>query len=107
MRNEKLVSFGQRVREIRKSKGLSQEGMAALAGVDRSYMGHIERGEKNITLTKIYQISEALGIEVADLFPRNEPPRLYRRLHILRGWSYELTKTIFFRSPGASCSISP
>lgn len=36
-----------------------------------------------------------------------EPPRLYRRLHILRGWSYELTKTIFFRSPGASCSISP
>ncbi len=36
-----------------------------------------------------------------------EPPRLYRRLHILRGWSYELTKTIFPRSPGASCSISP
>lgn len=72
MRNEKLVAFGQRVREIRKSKGLSQEGMAALAGVDRSYMGHIERGEKNITLTKIYQISDALGIEVADLFPRTE-----------------------------------
>ncbi|WP_174788516.1 hypothetical protein [Vreelandella aquamarina] len=38
---------------------------------------------------------------------RTEPPRLYRRLHILRGWSYELTKTIFPRSPGASCSISP
>ena len=36
-----------------------------------------------------------------------EPPRLYRRLHILRGWSYELTKTIFPGSPGASCSISP
>ncbi|MGQ7263567.1 helix-turn-helix domain-containing protein [Vreelandella sp. V005] len=72
MRNEKLVAFGQRVREIRKSRGLSQEGMAALAGVDRSYMGHIERGEKNITLTKIYQISDALGIEVADLFPRTE-----------------------------------
>lgn len=72
MRNKKLVAFGQRVREIRKSRGLSQEGMAALAGVDRSYMGHIERGEKNITLTKIYQISDALGIEVADLFPRKE-----------------------------------
>lgn len=72
MRNEKLVAFGQRVREIRKSRGLSQEGMAALAGVDRSYMGHIERGEKNITLTKIYQISDALGIEVADLFPRTK-----------------------------------
>lgn len=34
-------------------------------------MGHIERGEKNITLTKIYQIGDALGIEVADLFPRD------------------------------------
>lgn len=76
MRNEKLLAFGQRVREIRKSRGLSQEGMAALAGVDRSYMGHIERGEKNITLTKIYQISDALGIEVADLFPRSETATL-------------------------------
>ncbi|MGP9572373.1 helix-turn-helix domain-containing protein [Halomonas sp. AOP5-CZ2-32] len=76
MRNEKLVAFGQRVREIRKNRGLSQEGMAALAGVDRSYMGHIERGEKNITLTKIYQISDALGIEVADLFPRTEAANL-------------------------------
>mgnify|MGYP000480569249 CR=1 FL=1 len=70
MKNEKLVSFGQRVRELRKNKGLSQEAMAALASVDRSYMGHIERGEKNITLTKIYQISDALEIDVADLFPR-------------------------------------
>ncbi|MDR5898856.1 helix-turn-helix transcriptional regulator [Halomonas vilamensis] len=71
MRNEKLVAFGQRVREIRKAKGLTQENMAALAEIDRSYMGHIERGEKNITLTKIYQISEALGIDVTDLFPRS------------------------------------
>lgn len=70
MRNNKLLAFGQRVRYLRKNKGLSQEEMAALAGIDRSYMGHIERGEKNITLTKIYQICEALGIEVADLFPR-------------------------------------
>lgn len=71
MRNEKLVLFGQRVRTLRKIKGLSQESMAALAGLDRSYMGHIERGEKNITLLKIYQISEALGIEVSDLFLEN------------------------------------
>ena len=70
MRNDKLLAFGLRVRYFRKNKGFSQEEMAALAGIDRSYMGHIERGEKNITLTKIYQISEALGIEVADLFPR-------------------------------------
>ena len=71
MQNEKLVMFGQRVRELRKSKGLSQEAMAALAGLDRSYMGYIERGEKNITLLKIYQISEALEVEVGDLFISN------------------------------------
>lgn len=69
MQNEKLVEFGQRVRAIRKSKGFSQEALAGLAHIDRSYMGHIERGEKNITLTKIYQISNALEIQVADLFP--------------------------------------
>ncbi|MDI5891779.1 helix-turn-helix domain-containing protein [Halomonas rhizosphaerae] len=69
MRDEILTSFGKNVRNIRKNKGLSQEELAALAGIDRSYMGHIERGEKNITLTKIYQISEALGVEVSELFP--------------------------------------
>lgn len=62
MRDERLVAFGQRVRALRKEKGLSQEALAALADIDRSYMGHIERGEKNITLTKIYQISDALAV---------------------------------------------
>lgn len=68
MRNDALVAFGKKVRSIRKEKGLSQEALAALAGIDRSYMGHIERGEKNITLTKIYQISNALKVEVRNLF---------------------------------------
>lgn len=68
MKDQRLVDFGNRVREIRKEKGLSQEALAALADIDRSYMGHIERGEKNITLTKIYQISEALNVGLAELF---------------------------------------
>ncbi|MVF12328.1 helix-turn-helix transcriptional regulator [Ketobacter sp. MCCC 1A13808] len=67
MKDARLVAFGQKVREIRKSKGLSQEALADIAGVDRSYMGHIERGEKNITLTKIYQIAEALNIDASEL----------------------------------------
>lgn len=50
---------------MRKQKGLSQEELASLAGLDRSYMGHIERGEKNITLLKIYQISDALSLPAA------------------------------------------
>ncbi|HAW5596710.1 helix-turn-helix domain-containing protein [Escherichia coli] len=67
MKDPRLVAFGERVRQIRKEKGLSQEALADLAGIDRSYMGHIERGDQNITLTKIYQISEALGVSVSDL----------------------------------------
>lgn len=68
MKDQRLVDFGNRVREIRKEKGLSQETLASLADIDRSYMGHIERGEKNITLTKIYQISEALNVDLIVLF---------------------------------------
>jgi transcriptional regulator with XRE-family HTH domain len=68
MRDPKLQAFGQRVRELRKERGYSQEQFADLAGLDRSYMGHIERGEKNITLLKIYQISHALDLNPKDLF---------------------------------------
>lgn len=67
MKDPRLVAFGEKVRQIRKEKGLSQEALADLAGIDRSYMGHIERGDQNITLTKIYQISEALRVSVSDL----------------------------------------
>jgi len=67
MRDSRLVAFGARVRAIRKKKGLSQEGLSNLAGIDRSYMGQIERGEINLTLTKIYQIADALEME-ANLF---------------------------------------
>tara|TARA_Y100000782_G_C10155224_1_gene253299 strand:+ start:811 stop:1020 length:210 start_codon:yes stop_codon:yes gene_type:complete len=68
MRDKQLVAFGQKIRSIRKEKGLSQEALAALADIDRSYMGHIERGEKNITLTKIYQIAKALDVRPSFLF---------------------------------------
>ncbi|WP_062058948.1 helix-turn-helix domain-containing protein [Cellvibrio sp. OA-2007] len=70
MKDLHQVAFGKAVRELRKERGLSQEAFADLAGIDRSYMGHIERGEKNVTLTKIYQLSDALGITVVDLFSR-------------------------------------
>ena len=65
--DERMVAFGKRVREVRKSKGISQEKLAEMAGIDRSYMGNIERGEKNITLKKAYEICDALEIEIQDL----------------------------------------
>ncbi len=68
MKDTRVVTFGRTVREIRKAKGLSQESFAHASGVDRSYMGHIERGQKNITLSKIYQIADGLGMTVVELF---------------------------------------
>jgi len=65
--DERMIAFGKRVREMRKSKGISQERLAEMAGIDRSYMGNIERGEKNITLKKAYEICDALDVEIRDL----------------------------------------
>lgn len=61
---ERMISFGKRVREVRKGKGISQERLAEMAGIDRSYIGNIERGEKNITLKKAYEICDALNIAI-------------------------------------------
>lgn len=65
--DERMSAFGKRVREVRKGKGISQERLAEIAGIDRSYMGNIERGEKNITLKKAYEICDALDVEIKDL----------------------------------------
>jgi len=62
-----LEKFGQRVREERIKQGLSQEELAAKAGVHRTYIGMIERAEKNITLLNIEKIAMALGINVSKL----------------------------------------
>lgn len=63
-----LSKFGQRVRKLRKEKGMSQEQLADVAGIERSYMGTIERGERNPTLLKINQIAKALKLSLSDLF---------------------------------------
>jgi len=62
-----LDEFGSQVRKLRLAKGLSQEGLAAQAGVHRTYIGMIERGEKNATLLSMRRIASALGISVAGL----------------------------------------
>ncbi len=67
-KDDRVIAFGKRVREVRKEQGLSQEKLAELANIDRSYMGNIERGEKNVTLKKIYEICDALDIDIKQLF---------------------------------------
>lgn len=67
LKQEILVKFGERVRKIRKEKGLSQEELAHKADLHRTYIGMIERAEKNITLINIEKIANALEVEIANL----------------------------------------
>ena len=60
--------FGSRVRQLRKARGWSQEEFAHKVGIDRSYMGGVERGERNISLENIWLIAKALGVSPAELF---------------------------------------
>ncbi len=61
------IKFGKRVREIRISKELSQEQLAHIADVHRTYIGMVERAEKNITLVNIEKIAIALNINIIEL----------------------------------------
>lgn len=63
------AAFGKTVRKKRKSQELQQAALADLAGIDRSYMGMIERGETSITLEKVYKLARALECDVAELLP--------------------------------------
>jgi transcriptional regulator with XRE-family HTH domain len=62
------VRFGQRVKELRKSKGLSQEDFALECNLDRTYMSGIERGKRNVSLRNLEVIALTLGIELDELF---------------------------------------
>ena len=66
--SEILIRFGEKVRELRIKKKLSQEQLAHLADVHRTYIGMIERAEKNITLINIEKIANALETEIKDFF---------------------------------------
>lgn len=63
-----LKAFGERVRQLRQAKSLSQEQLAELAGLHRNYIGGIERGERNISLLNILRLAKALGITPTELF---------------------------------------
>jgi transcriptional regulator with XRE-family HTH domain len=64
-----LLTFGERVKALRKAKGLSQEALAMACDLDRTYIGGIERGERNVSLINIEKLSVALGIHIKGFFP--------------------------------------
>jgi ribosome-binding protein aMBF1 (putative translation factor) len=61
-------AFGKKVREIRKTKGFSQESLAEAADLHRTYIGSIERGEQNVSIDNIDKIAKALKVRPAALF---------------------------------------
>ena len=70
MKNDEILKkFGKRVKALRLQKGVtSQMALANKAGLDRTYVGGLERGERNVALVNISKIAKALGVDLADLF---------------------------------------
>lgn len=67
--SELTIQFGQLVRKYRKERTMSQEQLALLCNMDRSYLGRIERGEVNPTLEKIYELANILKVSPESLLP--------------------------------------
>lgn len=65
-----LRSLGDSIRALRRDRGLSQEALAVDAGLDRSYMGGVERGEHNLTIMNLQKIAEALDVKTSTLLLR-------------------------------------
>jgi transcriptional regulator with XRE-family HTH domain len=67
MRQDALLLLGLRVRELRSEKGISQEELAALTELDRTYISGIERGKRNLSLKNILRIASALDVTASQL----------------------------------------
>jgi transcriptional regulator with XRE-family HTH domain len=67
--SEIQTRFGERLRAVRTKKQISQEALADKAGLHRTYVSSVERGERNVTITTIEKLAKALGVAPADLMP--------------------------------------
>ena len=68
-----LAAWGRWIRLLRTARGLSQQQLGALAGIDKNTIGIIERGEKNVGVIYVWRLARALGTRTQDLFPDEEP----------------------------------
>jgi transcriptional regulator with XRE-family HTH domain len=71
-RSPRHLAFGEALREVRSKHGLSQEGLAHAAKLDRTYVSGIERGERNPSLANLLRLADALGIRLSELARRAE-----------------------------------
>lgn len=74
-----LKAFGSRVRTLRHAKGLSQEKLAELSHLHRTYISSVELGERNVSLKNIQALSDALGVSLQDLFGSEDFPKRGRQ----------------------------
>jgi len=65
---DKLKAFGEKIRKIRIERGLSQEKLAFMSGLHRTYVGAIERGERNVSFKNIEKLAKTLKVNLEDLF---------------------------------------
>jgi transcriptional regulator with XRE-family HTH domain len=65
-----LLALGEAIRELRAEQGISQEQLALIAGVDRSYLGRIERGDNNVAMLTLARIAQALDVTVTEVAAR-------------------------------------
>ncbi|MBR1601617.1 MAG: helix-turn-helix transcriptional regulator [Alphaproteobacteria bacterium] len=68
----RLQNIGSNVKKLRKKKKLSQIELAVEVGIDRSYLSEIENGRTNMSVSVLYAIADSLGVDIAELFKKNE-----------------------------------
>lgn len=86
--------IGQRIRNYRTKMGLSQEKLAELSDCHPTYIGQLERGEKNATLESIYKVTEALGVSLSELFANISTENSSERNIPLECYEFMLSKSI-------------
>lgn len=62
------IKFGEKIKQLRIDRNITQEGLAYVSGLDRSYVGSIERGERNISLLNIEKLAVGLGVQIKEIF---------------------------------------
>lgn len=68
-KDAELVAFGRRLCELREAAGMTQESLAEAAGLHWTYVGQIERGERNLTYRNVLKLARGLGVKPAELMP--------------------------------------
>jgi transcriptional regulator with XRE-family HTH domain len=71
-KDPELVAFGLRVCELRKAAGMTQEGLAHASDLHWTYVGQIERGERNLTYKNVLKLARGLGLDPAELMPERD-----------------------------------